>query len=108
MENLSKLVMTPEQVEILIQEHQDSTGITTSTGFTFNSEGMSVSKDDSEVSTLINEDGMRIKRNNEDVLVVNNVGVDAKNLRATTYLWIGNYTRFEDYEGRTGCFWVGS
>ena len=108
MENLSKLVMTPEQVEILIQEHQDSTGITTSTGFTFNSEGMSISKDDSEVSTLINEDGMRIKRNDEDVLVVNNVGVDAKNLRATTYLWIGNYTRFEDYEGRTGCFWIGS
>ena len=94
MENLSKLVMTPEQVEILIQEHQDSTGITTSTGFTFNSEGMSISKDDSEVSTLINEDGMRIKRNNEDVLVFNNVGVVAKNLRATTYLCICSYTRF--------------
>ena len=107
-ENLSKIMMTPEQVEILIQEHQDTTGITTSTGFTFNSEGMSISRDDSEVSTLINEDGMRIKRNNEDVLVVNNVGVDAKNLRATTYLWIGSYSRLEDYEGRTGCFWVGS
>ena len=108
-ENLSKIMVTPEQVEILIQEHQDTTGITTSTGFTFNSEGMTIAKSGNEMSTNVNEDGMKIKRNDEEVLTVNNVGVNAKNLRATTYLWIGTFSRFEDYnDSRTGCFWVGN
>ena len=102
-------MVTPEQVEILIQEHQDTTGITTSTGFTFNSEGMTIAKSGNEMSTNVNEDGMIIKRNDEEVLTVNNVGVNAKNLRATTYLWIGTFSRFEDYnDSRTGCFWVGN
>ena len=109
MENLAKLTMTPEQVKILIQENQNTTGITTSTGFTFNSEGMTIAKEDSEMSTTVTEDGMVIKRNDEEVLTVNNLGVDAKNLRATTYLWIGTFSRFEDYnDSRTGCFWAGS
>ena len=78
-------------------------------GFTFNSEGMTIAKSGNEMSTNVNEDGMIIKRNDEEVLTVNNVGVNAKNLRATTYLWIGTFSRFEDYnDSRTGCFWVGN
>lgn len=52
---------------------------------------------------------MTVKRNEEEVLKANNNGVDAVNLHATTYLIIGNNSRFEDYDNgsRTGCFWIG-
>ena len=61
------------------------------------------------MTTQITEDGMTVYRDNTAVLIANNVGVDAVNLHATTYLIIGNNSRFEDYgENRTGCFWIGN
>ena len=62
--------------------------------------------------TQITEDGMTIYRKIEgeltEMLVANNIGVEAKNLQATTYLINGKNSRFEDYNGnRTGCFWIG-
>ena len=82
--------------------------VVTSTGFTFNEDGLSVSKSGSEMTTTITEDGMVVYRDNTAVLTANNIGVDAANLHATTYLIIGTNSRFEDYDyGRTGCFWIG-
>lgn len=107
-------VVTAEAVNIAIQE-EISKGVdkvTTATGFTFDNEGLTVSKSDSEIKTQITEDGMSVYKNEEEVLTANNEGVKAANLHATTYLIIGNYSRFEDYtntagEARTGCFWIG-
>ena len=83
--------------------------VTTSTGFTFNDEGLTISKSDSEMSTNIDEDGMSIFKGSQEVLTADNTGVNAKNLHATTYLIIGTNSRFEDYgSDRTGCFWIGS
>lgn len=85
--------------------------VTTSTGFTFNEEGLTVSKEGSEMTTNIDEDGMAVYRNSEEVLTANNEGVIAYNLHAKTYLIIGENSRLEDYEKdgnpRTGCFWIG-
>lgn len=82
--------------------------VETETGFTFNKDGLTVSKSDSEISTQITEDGMRVNKGDDTVLTANNIGVEARNLHATTYLIIGNRSRFEDYEdNRTGCFWIG-
>ena len=104
------LTVTAEDVSIQIQEELEGgvETVTTKTGFTFDEEGLKIDKSDSEMSTMITEDGMTVYRNEEAVLVANNVGVDATNLHATTYLWIGKNSRFEDYDDvRTGCFWVG-
>lgn len=97
------------EVEKIIAEQGDINSITTATGFTFNESGLNVSKSDSEMSTIISDDGMRIIKNTDVVLTANNVGVDAKNLHATTYLIVGTNSRFEDYDNntRTGCFWIG-
>lgn len=82
--------------------------VTTTTGFTFNEEGLHISKENSEITTNITEDGMTVYKNDEEVLVADNLGVRAEDLHATTYLIIGNNSRFEDYEdNRTGCFWIG-
>lgn len=113
-DSLSKKVaasMTAEDVSIEIKKeliNNGTTSVTTTTGFTFNEEGMTVAKSDSEMKTTITEDGMKIYRNDDEVLTVNNSGVDAENLHATTYLIIGKNSRFEDYGDRTGCFWIGN
>lgn len=112
-ESLSKEVstkMSSDAVDIKIQTALDDgvSKVTTSTGFTFNDEGLSVRKSGSEMMTQITEDGMTVYQNDESVLVANNQGVDAKNLHATTYLIVGGRSRFENYgENRTGCFWIG-
>lgn len=87
------------------------TSVTTSTGFTFDEEGLTVEKENSDMSTLISEDGMTVSYKDTEMLVANSDGVVAANLHANTYLIIGDYSRFEDYEKdgepRTGCFWIG-
>lgn len=101
--------MTAEDVKLEIKTELSNgvDKITTSTGYTFDADGMTVSKSGTEMKTQITEDGMKVYRDNEAVLIANNTGVDATNLHANTYLWIGKYSRFEDYEPeRTGCFWV--
>jgi hypothetical protein len=81
--------------------------VETSTGFTFNDEGLTVSKSGSEISTQITEDGMNIKKGYNEVLTASNEGVKAQDLHATTYLIIGKNSRFEDMGNRTACFWIG-
>lgn len=102
--------ITAEDVTLEIKKElaNGSIKVETSTGFTFNEEGLNVSKSGSEISTQITEDGMKVKKNNNDVLTANNEGVKAIDLHATTYLIVGNNSRFEDYgSDRTGCFWIG-
>lgn len=106
--------MTPEDVQIKITEALAAgvNEVTTTTGFTFNKDGLTVSKTGSEMTTNIDEDGMSIYRDNVEVLTADNTGVKALNLHASTYLIIGTNSRFEDYtnasgQKRTGCFWIG-
>lgn len=112
-ENLStKLEQTAEDLRLEIkQEILDGTPdkVTTVTGFTFNEDGLTISKTSSEMSTQITEDGLTIYRNNEEMLIADNEGVYAANLNATTFFIMGDNSRFEDYQNRqrTGCFWIG-
>lgn len=105
--------VTAEDVTIQIKSELENgvDKVTTHTGFTFDDEGLTIEKSDSELSTQITENGMTIYNNDTAVLNVKNYGVDAANLHATTYLLIGENSRFEDYEKdgepRTGCFFVG-
>ncbi|MBQ9913529.1 MAG: hypothetical protein IJO73_04805 [Clostridia bacterium] len=100
--------ITPEAVEIAIKEAVENVeSVSTSTGFTFNSDGLNITKSDSDISTLIDEDGMDISKGGEKVLTADNTGVNAINLTAKQYFIIGTYSRFEDYGERTGCFWIG-
>lgn len=102
--------MTAEDVSISIQTALDAgiERVTTTTGFTFNEEGLHINKTDSEITTTITEDGMSVYRNNDEVLTADNLGVRAEDLHATTFLIVGNNSRFEDFDGtRTGCFYIG-
>ena len=107
--------VTAEQVSFAINSElaKGTDKVTTSTGFTFDDEGLTISKAGSEINTRITENGMIVSKNSEALLIADNQGVKATNLHATTYLIIGNNSRFEDYtntdgESRTGCFWIGN
>lgn len=105
--------VTAEDVTLAIRSELDNgvTKVETATGFKFDENGLTVSKTGSEMTTTIDEDGMRIKKDSEDMLIANNEGVVAYDLHAKTYLIVGESSRFEDYEKdgetRTGCFWIG-
>ena len=110
-EKKAELSVTPEQVQIAISNEiaKGVDKVTTSTGFTFNDKGLTINKSDSEISTNIDEDGMSIYKNNEEVLTADNTGVTQINATIKQYLIIGLNSRFEDYgSDRTGCFWIGS
>lgn len=102
--------VSAEDVSIAIQAamEQGVEAVTTTTGFTFNEDGLHVSRTGSEITTTITEDGMTVLREDNPVLVADNLGVKAEDLHATTFLIIGNNSRLEDYDGnRTGCFYIG-
>ena len=113
MANLTKKVeatMTSEQVRVEIQKEVEkgSSKVVTSTGVSVTDEGLTVDKSGSEMKTTIYDDGMKVFKNGEPTLVADNVGVEAKNLHATTYLIIGKNSRLEDYKvKRTACFYIG-
>ena len=101
--------VTAEDVNIQINQYVAEGNINTiktSTGFRFDEEGLTVSKSDKEMATTISEDGMAVKRQGEEMLVADHIGVTATNLHAKTYLIIGLHSHFQDYgSDRTGCFW---
>lgn len=101
--------ITAEDVQIQIENEvaKGAGKVTTSTGYTFDENGLTVRKSSSEMETTVTEDGMKVSKSGEVMLDANNTGVTAVNLHATTYLIIGTHSRLEDYGGRTGCFWIG-
>lgn len=108
--SLTELKQTADSLSVSVQDIQENgtTKVTTTTGFTFDEEGMTVSKSEAELQTKITENGMKVSRGTTDMLIANEKGVEAKNLDASTYLIIGGRSRFENYgDNRTGCFWIG-
>lgn len=105
--------VTADDVSILIEETMSDgvNAVTTETGYVFDRTGLTISRSGSEMETQITEDGMTVYRNDTAVLEATSAGVNAVNLHATTYLIVGETSRFEDYEDpelglRTGCFWI--
>lgn len=103
--------MTAEEVTLAIKREliDGVDSVKTTTGYTFNEDGLTVSKTGSGLETTISEDGMKvISDTGKDLLTANSQGVDAVDLKASTYLVVGGRSRFENYSpNRTGCFWVG-
>ena len=101
---------TAEGLSLAVQTVQTDgvTKVSTTTGYIFDETGLTVEKSGREICTQITEDGMRVYKNKKAVLTASSEGVDAVDLHASTYLVIGDRSRFENYgTDRTGCFWIG-
>jgi hypothetical protein len=107
---ITQLQLKTDEALLSFKEQVDkgATKVETETGYKFDASGLTVSKTGSEMTTTITEDGMRVRRDNTEVLSASNTGVKATNLHADTYLIVGTNSRFENYNGtRTACFWIG-
>ena len=79
--------------------------VKTKTGFTFDDEGLKISKSGEEMNNTITNEGIYVKRDTYEVLGADTSGVRAENITVRKYLTIGDNSRLENYKGnRTGCF----
>lgn len=111
--HLTEVMIDSDSVDIKISEAVEGIdSITTATGYTFDQNGLHIQKtvngEADEIENLIDNTGMYVLRDGENILSANNEGVDAINLRSRQFLIIGTNSRIEDYEyGRTACFYIG-
>lgn len=111
--NMTEVMMDAEKVKIEISTAVTDAvngidSITTSTGYTFDQDGLHIQKSGEEMENLLDNTGMYVKRDGENILSANNDGVDAINLKSRQFLIIGDNSRFENYgSDRTACFFIG-
>lgn len=109
-EKLTLITQTAEGLNIRVNnvEGKGINQITTTTGYTFNADGLTICKSGEEMKNLLDNTGMKVTRSGEEILTANNEGVSAINLTASQYLTVGTNSRFENYSnGRTACFYIG-
>ena len=102
--------MSADEVHIAIKQELSSgvSSVVTEKGYTFSDEGLRIQQSGSQMESLLDEDGLKVYRDGDEVLTANNEGVTAINVSVKTYLIVGDNSRFENYESnRTGCFWIG-
>lgn len=85
--------------------------VITETGYSFDKDGLHISKSESNMENLLDESGMYVKRDGEVILQANDDGVEAVDVTVRNYLIVGTHARFEDYTSgtdskRTACFWL--
>lgn len=103
--------VTAEEVSMIFQNEMANgvDKVVTSQGNTFDDNGLNITE--GTMSNSINGEGVKVANGSTNILIADEDSVDARNLHATTYLIIGETSRFEDYEEngkkRTGCFWIG-
>lgn len=105
--------ITEEAVDIRIEERLQNgvNKVETTTGFKFDENGLNINKSGSPTDTQITENGMTVNNTETGttMLTANKDGVEARNLSASTYMIVGDRSRFQNLveANRTGCFWIG-
>lgn len=114
---LTEAVMGEDGLAIRITtlENTGVSEVTTTTGFTFNSEGLTIYQIGKDIENRIYNEGMQISRvidgENTPILTADTDGVNALNLHSRQFLIIGDNSRFENYDNgteanRTACFHI--
>lgn len=85
------------------------TSVKTETGYTFDADGLWISKLGQEIVNRIDNTGMYISRSGETVFQANAEGAEAENMKVRKYLIVAERARFEAYsdgedDQRTACF----
>ena len=110
---MAEVMMDADSVDIKISKAVSGiNSIETSTGYTFDADGLNIHKSGEAMHNTLDNTGMYVRRDGDDVLTANDKGVNAINLRSRQYLIVGENARFEDYTDgtdsrRTACFFIG-
>ena len=82
--------------------------VQTTAGYTFDDQGLHISRSDSQIENTLDHTGMYVRRMGDVILQANNQGVQATDVTVRNYLVVGSNARLEDYgSGRTACFYIG-
>ena len=107
------LEQTGENLRLQVQtlEQEGAGRVKTSTGYTFDEEGLKIRKSGQEMESLLDNTGMYVRRSGQVILQANNQGVAARDVTVRNYLVIGDHARLEDYAdgvdfNRTACFYL--
>lgn len=109
----SEFQQTATDAVINFEQEITTNGVTkvSGTGYKFDINGLTINKTDAPTQTTITENGMTVTSTiggGADLLTVNDNGVKAKDLQASSYLIVGTNSRFENYgSNRTACYWIG-
>ena len=109
-QEISRVEQKANAVEIRIGavESDGVNAVNTRTGYTFDKDGLRITQEGKPIENLLDNTGMYVKFSGATILQANGDGVEGKDVTVRNYLKVGEYARFEDYEGgRTACFWVG-
>ena len=110
---MTEVMMDEDSVDIKISKAIEGVNsVTTSTGYTFDENGLSISKEGQDMKNLLDNTGMYVTRGGEEILGANHEGVAAINLTSKQFLIVGENSRFENYDNgtgskRTACFYIG-
>lgn len=85
--------------------------VVTETGYTFDAQGLRISKTGQEMESQLTNTGLYVRRSGNVILQADNAGVVAVDVTAKNYLIVGEHARFEDYTDgtdahRTACYWI--
>lgn len=116
-QKLTEAIMGEDGLIVRITTLEDTgvSEVTTTTGFTFNAEGLTIYESGKDIENKLNNEGMQVSRISGDesipILTANTDGVDALNLHSRQFLIIGDNSRFENYDNgvesnRTACFHI--
>lgn len=107
-------VQTSTNQYIGIVQNIQQNGVTqvrTETGFTFDKNGLNVTKSGAPTKTLLDENGMKVYSttgsSQQEMQRTDSTGTYSENVTVRKYLVVGTHTRFEDYSGGTGAFFIG-
>lgn len=112
LDTLSRQVSAIEQkadsidLRVSSVEETGASKVQTETGYTFDKDGLRISKAGQNMENLLDNTGMYVKRSGQVLLQANDKGVEAVDVTIRNYLIVGEHARFEDYGSGTGCFWI--
>lgn len=110
---MAEVMMDSDSVDIKISEAVEGIdSVKTSTGYTFDADGLKISKEGESMENRLDNTGMYVTRDGEEILGANHEGVTALNLTSRQFLIVGDNARFENYDNgtdskRTACFYIG-
>lgn len=79
---------------------------------TINNNGIGIDKTGEQMALMLGyfsegNMGLQVNRDTEELLGVDNTGVRSENLHVRKFFIMGDNSRYENYQGGTGCFFVG-
>jgi hypothetical protein len=111
--HMTEVMIDSDSVDIKISKAVGGIdSVTTSTGYTFDEDGLKISKDGEPMENLLDNTGMHVTRDGEEILTADHEGVKSLNLTSRKFLIVGDNSRFENYDDgtggrRTACFYIG-